>query len=416
MSESHVAGRSPGMERLLQWSYYGFLLSLSISMFFSNAFFYLIVILVLPGIWRKKHLEHAGILLPFGLLSLWAALASWWGPELSAGLMQNKWPHILIFLALLNTQESSPGWRISWYLLGFTNGLLLVFAPVVTMFELNWPVFRRLASWAVRYSGTFTVSIAYATFLVFILLLGLVWLLEREKKHVLRGLGWGGWLLCLFALLLTTSRTGWLALAVCLVGLAVGRPRLRLPVVLAIVILLGAMVVPGIRELAPVAAVRQRIEATMGGYSSGRDVIWRVGWQLFRESPLIGQGTGGVGARYNDLVKTLPDVPAERRGMHYDELHNQYLQILAEWGLVGFTLYLWLLIALLRPFWQRLRFRPQDNAAIVGLLLVLAQIVSGLFQCSFFYANIGRLFWFLIALMLVEMNEERQAVSGERGA
>jgi O-antigen ligase len=128
----------------------------------------------------------------------------------------------------------------------------------------------------------------------------------------------------------------------------------------------------------------------LGGGSSGRSDLWRVGWQVFASHPLAGVGIGNfevVESHYTlrpgaiSRIGYLVDVP------HL--VHNTYLQLLAETGIIGLGLYLLVLVFCVRATWSAIhRFesigwrREADLAravlmGIVGMSVALFFISDG---------------------------------------
>lgn len=145
-----------------------------------------------------------------------------------------------------------------------------------------------------------------------------------------RWLGRSALLLSILGILLTSSRTGLVGLAVALLTIPLLRPRfsgsaklLGLPV--------AAAALYAIAVWLP-AQTFQRLGTTLDEATSGtmdyRLSIWKVGLLAFPEHWFVGLGAGawiaGTGNFYSP--------------------HNTYLQILVEEGIVGFTLYLLLLL------------------------------------------------------------------------
>lgn len=70
------------------------------------------------------------------------------------------------------------------------------------------------------------------------------------------------------------------------------------------------------------------LESSDAGILNGRDYLWQMAIDLFKESPLIGSGYGGYAA-YAESINAFTT-----------SAHNYYLQILAELGIIGLILYL----------------------------------------------------------------------------
>jgi len=83
-----------------------------------------------------------------------------------------------------------------------------------------------------------------------------------------------------------------------------------------------------------------RITEFRANQGSGRVDLWHVGLQVFRSHPIIGVGAGNfqvVEPAYSitDINLTRPDLVVDLTKV----VHNTYLQVLAEVGLIGFALF-----------------------------------------------------------------------------
>lgn len=106
--------------------------------------------------------------------------------------------------------------------------------------------------------------------------------------------------------------------------------------------------------------------------------LWRDAWAQFRERPITGWGPGTF---RDNVTLRHPNVPLKTRA----HAHNNYLQVLAETGLLGLmgflTMLAWLGIRTLRS-----RPSPLRTGALANLT---AFIVAGIFECSFFDTEVA---------------------------
>ena len=102
---------------------------------------------------------------------------------------------------------------------------------------------------------------------------------------------------------------------------------------------------------------------------------WQKSIRFFTEAPLIGHGTGST----RDLFKRAAvGFEGSATGFVIDNPHNQTLNVAVQWGSVGVVvLYaLWLVHLLL--------FRGEGLVAWIGLMVVLQNIFSSLFNSHLF--------------------------------
>ena len=184
--------------------------------------------------------------------------------------------------------------------------------------------------------------------------------------------------MCLLSTFLTLSRGGLIALAVAMVALVFVAGRWRVPAAGLAVVALGALFV----FFAFVATPEQRGRVTEVGTGSGRSDIWTVGWRMVQANPGIGVGVGqfqGSAVHYliepgaiqrSDLIVDRPRVA-----------HNIYLQVLSEFGIVGFVPFMLILgfgftccLRAARAFERRrdLGMELMSRAVFVALIGILA--------------------------------------------
>lgn len=193
-----------------------------------------------------------------------------------------------------------------------------------------------------RASGTYVCPNHLAGFLEMILPLGLACLFTGRLGRGQRLPVGGASLLILAGIGATLSRGGWLATGLSLVvffSLLARHPEFRFRALIGLLILLaGGVVFVGLSKLA-----RERIAQTVvaGQIQDIRLQLWRPAWQMWREAPWLGVGPGHFNYRFNvyrpESVQEQPD-----------RVHNDYLNTLTDWGLVGFGIFAagWGLLAL----------------------------------------------------------------------
>ena len=218
----------------------------------------------------------------------------------------------------------------------------------------------------------------YSMFLAVAALLMLVRLVHCPGGRWQRA-AWGALAMVSFAgLLLNIGRSGQLAFFVALAALLTRHlpgPRLLRPLVAAaataLLLALAYLSVPTFRgragaALAEVegALVRQEYVTNQGK----RIASWIASVEVMLEHPLLGTGVGdAVDAFHRTVRERHPDLVEAVR--EYRHLHNQYLQVGVELGLLG-------LLALLNIFLQLLRAktgRPEldDVARAVGWVFLV---------------------------------------------
>jgi O-antigen ligase len=184
------------------------------------------------------------------------------------------------------------------------------------------------------------------------------------------------------AILASLSRGGYLSLAAELIFIAVAGTRLsRLGATTA----LGGAILVGILWIGP-EPVLDRL--TQGQVTSeeqqaetfflSRGWIWRDTLALIREHPIAGVGLGAFETAY-------PSYSRSDGSLTVSQAHNDYLQILADGGLIGGALALWFIVSLLRLVARGLQSRDPLRA---GLALGSGAGICGMLVHSFFDFNL----------------------------
>lgn len=223
---------------------------------------------------------------------------------------------------------------------------------------------RQTPTFEDRSAGSFGIPNSLAAQLNFILPVCLLLVFSRAVSITAK-------VLCLwlaaaagFALALTGSRGGWIALGAALLVwplLGGGDWRRRGGGAVAIAALLSA-IGAGLYQFSD--AARERIEPFLDGrWELSRPLIWKAGWQIWETSPWLGTGAASYQVLFNQY---------RPRGFGDDPIwtHNEYLNTLGDYGLVGFALWFVPGCVLALAGWRavrRARATPSSGAGVFGL-------------------------------------------------
>jgi teichuronic acid biosynthesis protein TuaE len=193
----------------------------------------------------------------------------------------------------------------------------------------------------------------------------------------LRALGVAGTAISLVLLLETGSKSNLIATGLILVGLiaavaADGRSRSRLMVALAVALAAAVVVLPAAQGSGFVplpkrtatklnfSVIQRQVQAGTGS-GAVRSALLGDGLNLVVETGGIGVGAGNAETR----VKSLPDFPG------VGNLHDWWLEVLVDGGLIGFALYVAFYLVLFRGQ-LRARGSPDPLVRYLGLAGTLA--------------------------------------------
>lgn len=184
-------------------------------------------------------------------------------------------------------------------------------------------------------------------------------------------------------LMLSTGRTGQLALLVAMGVAVIIHYRLTIKsffifVTLGIILFVGAYTTLDLfqkRADMGISDVRQFQEGNFDTSWGLRAAFWVVTYDIVCEHPLIGIGIGDYkSAAAQALTKNnhnfTPETIQFCSTSHY---HNQYLMILAQTGIIGFALMLWMLIELFR---LKIADREIKEFSVLGLTVFIVACIA----------------------------------------
>ena len=327
---------------------------------------------------REEQVIITPLLPPLAILSLivlgqWIfhATASSYGTRVELQLLLSD--VILLFLAA-QAFRTLQDWRgFVWFgmIFGFLISIFGILQHLTFNGKLYW--FREMHYGGIPF-GPYVNRNHFAGFVELILPLALVPLVlgrvRRERWLVIGVFA----VLPIGALFLSASRGGIVSFGVELALLALvmiqrramGKQLLAGATVLLVALLLVTWL--GVGQLLQRFSSFQSLEATVGKRASMR----RDTWQIFLHHPIAGTGLGTLQIVY-PLYESLYD------GKIVNHTHNDYLEALAETGLLGGFCCAWFLGAFFSGSLKRLR---QLNNSFAGALQL-----SGLVACSGFLVH-----------------------------
>jgi len=210
-----------------------------------------------------------------------------------------------------------------------------------------------------------------------------------EEKIFLRKWLWlGAAGLMTLCLIFTYSRGAWLAFAgaVAIIGILYDRRILIAGVIAAII---AVFFVPPVSDR---IAYLFTPEYMAKSSADGRIGRWFAAYDQMRNSPLFGSGLGHFGGAV-----------AARRNLSNIYVDNYYMKTMAEMGLLGFTMFIWLIFRTLKQGYSSMQALTSPRlrlmaAGILGGLLAFAlhNAVENIFEIP--YLNIY--FWLMAGLLM----------------
>jgi len=204
----------------------------------------------------------------------------------------------------------------------------------------------------------------------------------------------------LAAFIYTGSRSGVLSLTAALFA-TVAFAGKRRPQALA-VSLVAAVVALGVFVTFAPASIKERIATASSGQVSekeGRRSLWEVAWRMFEDQPVHGVGLGSF--RTSSAHYVLEPGALTRSDLVIDEPqepHNVYLQVLAEMGVIGESLFLCVLVfPIVSALRAARRFASAGDQDMELISRALAVAIIAFCVSNFFVPfTFNKLFWVLL--------------------
>lgn len=355
------------------------MISITVSMsFLAMAFFCWLIQCLQRGQWP----DFPGFFWPLIAYALLTILSSFFSLDPAVSLLDSR--QLLLFLVV----PIVYGGISRETELKRANLVLLASALINILYSIFCFLFR--ATPEERITGFMGHYMTQAGLLLLFCTLALsLFLFSKEKSRFL----WGaGFVLALFAMAITLTRSAWVGLVVAVVlVLFLYRPvtLLAVPLVLGVFLLFSphymkkrAYDIFSLKDLSNI----HRIE------------YLKVGLQIIGEYPLLGTGPNMVDDVFQNPKYELTD--QARENVH---LHNNFIQIAAERGLPALFAWLGFIVWAFLSLFQLLKkkgpvLKPLTVAALAALAALLT---AGLFEYNFGDSEIIMLFLYILSLPFI---------------
>lgn len=315
---------------------------------------------------------------------------------------------LLLIMVVLIRSSKMAGWAVFWLLaLGIAMSIVgIVQTATERVYFLPAEFVNLVGATTPRATGLYHNPNEYATFLMVCIILASALLLGAQKGRVWLRVVLGFVILVLMAgLIVSFSRSNWLAtlVGVGLITALSRRVKLMLWVltaglaILGIIALLSSniaeLVVSRFESIFKIFRPKEFFGSDVYVSSSVRVLLVVASWHMFLDHP-FGIGTRGFPKVFEQYKP--PNFPI---WVPVRENHTLQARILAEQGIIGFIVYIWLLYVVVKSGIEAVRWadEPYMKAVAVGLLGVFVGYqVNFLFTAAltdnFFWMTTGMLF------------------------
>mgnify|MGYP000895446580 CR=1 FL=1 len=181
-----------------------------------------------------------------------------------------------------------------------------------------------------------------------------------------------GILVTFIGVFFTVSRSGILLLFGAFGLILIFQPRVKNKVGLVILLVVGLIVLSFFSD-----SIFRIIRDIFPAIQEGTDTVglrynlWKAGWRMWLDHPFNGVGIG----QYNqNLRRYMINMVGPTRGSLSS--HNTYVQVLSETGIVGFTLFMGMLINAFKHLWPSASRSLNENEDLRNAWFIILLIIS----------------------------------------
>ena len=353
--------------------------------------------------------QHPLMTWALGLLVFWIGLTYVWaedGGEVITSIIRYTPNAALIVIVFTALRDRVAARQLMWALLGGAS-ISAAYGIATRPSE-----YAAGASTVDRLSGTIGDPNQLAALLVIGFVLGCGLAITSPRSSIARLAACVGGGISMLGLLLTVSRGGLVSFGAGIIA-AILLARGYRTVMLVGALTLAFTVFGYFHYLAPPTA-RQHLSAADGG--AGRTDVWRVGWRMVEAHPVEGVGAGNFGTASlhylarPGILRTATEIVESPK-----VAHNLYLSFLAEFGVVGLSLFLIVVVSSLGAGVRAASefARLDDTSMEVLTRTVLVALISLLAAVFFLSDQFDKWLWILIgtppALLAIALRAQQDS-------
>ncbi|MCW5551328.1 MAG: O-antigen ligase family protein [Verrucomicrobiae bacterium] len=238
--------------------------------------------------------------------------------------------YAILFFAILNNLHRQESTQVISFTMIFLALGLSLYASYQFLSGSD-RIWNFAAFYKGRASGTYISPNHLAGFLEMLLPLALAYTLAGRGKPVVKVfLGYAA-LMMVAGIGVTLSRGGWVSAGVALIvlfGVLVLHRNYRLPALILMVLLIGAGSFLLFKTDQLTARIQAGMEAGKNFEVNTRYELWNAAFRMWREHVWLGVGPGHFDHRFGEF---RPEAVQRRP----QRVHNEYLNTLVDWGVVG---------------------------------------------------------------------------------
>lgn len=206
-------------------------------------------------------------------------------------------------------------------------------------------------------------------------------------------------LLSLGALLANGTRGAWIAVLLVMLLEIIFLLRRNKKAAMSCVIIL-VIAIGGVSQSETLQDRAKTVTDSSFQSNSERILMWQSAWTMFLDHPITGVGAQNYAQQYQNQY--ISPLAKERDQVH---AHNNYFQIMAEQGLIGFGAFFLLFGMILRRGWQGIK--SNNLWGYILFFSTMGLLLQGLTEFNFGNSAVIRLYWLLAGIAAAGLRLEK---------
>ena len=131
-----------------------------------------------------------------------------------------------------------------------------------------------------------------------------------------------------------------------------------------------------------------------------RFILWKTGYMMFKEHPILGVGNGNYNFRYRDYVVKYPELYLDRP---LYSVHNSYLKVLAETGILGIISFIGVIAFYINEIinvYKNSSNKLAKDMSIAFLCSMASYLFQNISNNLFFIPQLNAFYWIIGALLI----------------
>jgi O-antigen ligase len=350
-----------------------------------------VIILLLFSLWlfnkgfdRYFKIIKSSLFLPMTLFLLWASFSSFWAINSHLSLMQlQQWFFaLLVFILVLNAITTKDIFKILSFIF-FASVIVSIVGILQYLFDFD------LIRQAVKPASFFGNKNMAIHFIVLTLPLGLGLLLHTKDKTKKILLSFGLSFVISY-LMFSRTRSGWLAFVVQILFVLLFLVFIRKQKIIkfkffpmVVFILMIGFITFNLKINFQNTAISIAKEMSLSNTGNSRINSWLNTLEMIKDNPLLGVGLGNWNIHYSKYHDAIVKGRLFNEKSQLNNVHNDYLTIFSELGLIGFSLLLWLFYLIVFKLWQLLKTQRSPHPQQFLILGMATSLVGFLVNANF---------------------------------